>query len=838
MIALTFENALAGAHAELDELCARALAVEPDERLASAADFAADLRAWLAGEPLDSVSYGPVDRLLRRIARSPAAVIVALIAGLGLLLGSALLDQAARAREARRLVELQTRRAEREAERRVATEEARVAAEAAIREVGLRARTEGLGPTLRARLRQVVAEAGESPELWTPAARIFLNGGDYDAARELLDRAIAARPTDLDRLGERLELEWIRADGTERSPGVATRDRILRLAPDRPDHPAVTLARFAKSLTEEGPLAASRRFKPELERSGADPRVLRFGARVLGRLARRGDARQVLFLARERDRDSVETSDALIRAAIESGDLGLADGIAGTMRLTRPGNARLRLRTGRLRIRQGRKDEGLRMVREAAALIPALYSDVLLVEALLLAGREAEALKVVRGLDASGPDRLTILSLELACLDGLNRPAELFARADALAREFPRSTVPWRRRELYHFRRSEWREAKAAIERALQLDPTSIIRRLQRLQTLIRLGDPDTILAAAGDFLERVPGNGFALSTRAGALHACGRSAEALGLVEQLVVNDPEASHSWQLRAEIHRALGDRGEVIRSYERALEFVKVRRPVFRYRLVQALLEAGRSHRALEEVRAVLAGREGPVTGHARSLLKLAEAEALLNLDRAREAYAIYDADKELARSESGARLLTRVFAALGRTEAARKGLEKLRESGRATDLDRARLADLKARDGLVGDALELIKAPPGEPSVAVHLLRSRVLEQACRDEAAADEAKAALRLARDRGESIREPTLRLARLDLTGDPAAARRARRRLAPLRKATPRDVAVLALLGECAEVLGELDRAIKLYREAALRCTEPDLADRLAAKARRLAR
>ncbi|MBX3468348.1 MAG: serine/threonine protein kinase, partial [Planctomycetes bacterium] len=61
--------------AELHSLAARALARDPADRLPDAAAFVADLRAYLAGEPLASHRYGRLERGLRAAQRQPARLI-------------------------------------------------------------------------------------------------------------------------------------------------------------------------------------------------------------------------------------------------------------------------------------------------------------------------------------------------------------------------------------------------------------------------------------------------------------------------------------------------------------------------------------------------------------------------------------------------------------------------------------------------------------------------------------------------------------------------------------------------------------------------------------------
>ncbi len=175
---------------ELDAVCARALEKSPAARYASAADFAGELRRWLAGEGVEARVPGAATRLRRWIAPRRGRVIgVTLLTAAGAVALAALLlvpdaflsprERLGRAREA-----LATRGhldpAEREALPQIVSERPELAREARFVTLLAEALTESEPGTSTDALGQLLREEGE-------------DDGDVEAARLTTTQHVLAR---------------------------------------------------------------------------------------------------------------------------------------------------------------------------------------------------------------------------------------------------------------------------------------------------------------------------------------------------------------------------------------------------------------------------------------------------------------------------------------------------------------------------------------------------------------------------------------------------------------------------------------------------------------------
>ncbi|MBI3464882.1 MAG: protein kinase, partial [Planctomycetes bacterium] len=115
---------------DLETMCAKTLAKEPEKRYAACREFADDLQRWLADEPIQARRAGPAERLVRWIRRKP--VIAGLSAAVILItaLGLTALTRALRARsEVRELARVAGERTQEATQHRSEAEKQKTEAE-------------------------------------------------------------------------------------------------------------------------------------------------------------------------------------------------------------------------------------------------------------------------------------------------------------------------------------------------------------------------------------------------------------------------------------------------------------------------------------------------------------------------------------------------------------------------------------------------------------------------------------------------------------------------------------------------------------------------------------
>lgn len=187
---------------DLAAILRQALAREPGQRYASAADFAADLQAWLAGRPVQARRGGAAYRLRRWITRNPAAaglslaLLASVLAGTGASLWQAreARQQAAAARASEAAADIARAGAERERDRAEAVRDYLAELFAASDpSLGRDTSAAELLDAGEARVDQALE--AERPDVALDLLTLIAGArdarGEYDASQALYERALA-----------------------------------------------------------------------------------------------------------------------------------------------------------------------------------------------------------------------------------------------------------------------------------------------------------------------------------------------------------------------------------------------------------------------------------------------------------------------------------------------------------------------------------------------------------------------------------------------------------------------------------------------------------------------
>jgi tetratricopeptide (TPR) repeat protein len=203
---------------DLDTVCLKCLHKEPAGRYASAADLAADLRRFLAGEPVRARPASAWERGVKWVRRRPAAAaLIAVSAAAALAVLVVVLVANARLQRQRDLADEKRREAEAQRQRALAhMKEAREAADQLLTRVGFE-RLDGV-PQMEAVRRELLQDAlrfyqglareeGDDPEIraevghaWRRLGKLHAYLGDPGAAEESYREAV--------RISERLADEF------------------------------------------------------------------------------------------------------------------------------------------------------------------------------------------------------------------------------------------------------------------------------------------------------------------------------------------------------------------------------------------------------------------------------------------------------------------------------------------------------------------------------------------------------------------------------------------------------------------------------------------------------
>ena len=578
---------------DLDGLALAALEPDPEDRLGSAEQFAADLQAWLAGEPLECHRYGPVERLQLEVRRRPAVFL--LLAGLALagLLGVGVLleqrhlrGQAAEARAATARMEGLVRGFER----------ARALAE--------RRRPED-AEVVEETLEDALTLGGRNGVNLVAAGRIARRAGNLKLASRFLEEAVRTDPPGLEALFE-LHLVEQAGDGTQRLDWTEALSRLVKAAETSGVVNEFTLsARASQALNSkrydeaaaladqalelnsslitarnvrglclfnQGKLEEARRSFREMVRERPDSVAARANlSRVLETAGRTAEARrelgQAIALAPERavlrfNRANVHRKLGDINAAVE--DLEVAVRLA-------PGWQAARRQLGTMLILLGRNTEAIERFKEVLASAPedhSSHSNLSL--ALANVQRGQEALEAGRRAVELAPDNPGYRTNLASFHDDFSAPEVALRHWREATERFPEHAMGWR--GLGHRLRlaGRFEEARRCLETARRLDPSDpdVLDALG--EVLVQLGLHDEAFQRMSEAARAAP-NAPRFQLNFGNLCLrLGRTAEAITALDAAVRLDPNNPIALTTRGEARRRINDLNGALLDFNAALK----------------------------------------------------------------------------------------------------------------------------------------------------------------------------------------------------------------------------------------------------------------------------
>ena len=555
-----------GVDRDLTAMLARSLSKERNRRYATAAAFARDLRAWLAGEPVTARLPGAGERLWRWAVREPWRAVAAAAFVLGL---PAITASVAYSLAQAPMVQLGESRA------------AELARQRLLAEVWLA--HDASDPT--SALRLLSAETAATDEelavthylLLPPAqrtAQMAAAAAFHGPAIELLRRARAApgtvpRPTTDD------PLEWFAAgvlhyslllwisDEDETSaflPAVRTLQRAALLANTPQAHVLLMLCRAAARADDRATLAAA---EQALQRHFGD--VPQLGDRLLRGRRLLSDSENLEHFERLAREPGPERVTMLINVAVRrarGGDLAGAEAAVREALAEAPDNGRALGRLGRVLVAQGRRDEGLAALRRAAEVEPGYARHWNSLGAELCERREFAA--------AEAPLRQAIAIVPAYArahynlgyvLDNLGKTAEAidcYRRAVALQPDYVKAQINLTS-ALWRTKRYE--EAYPEAVRAAALAPDHALAAKLLAETAAQLGRTEQLEAAARNWVRLEPRNGQAWHRLAMTLLPSRKPddvRETLAAAERTVELAPDVARFRLLLANARARSGDR----------------------------------------------------------------------------------------------------------------------------------------------------------------------------------------------------------------------------------------------------------------------------------------
>ncbi len=593
-------------HPELETVALKALEKDPERRFPSAAEFAADLRRWLDGEPVHARAAGTLSRLVRRIRKHKAiaAGATAVLLGIAIAAGS----------------------------------------------LGLRQREK----SARAAALPYYQEAADAFEESDRLRR--MPSADLSQYRALVMKAEAFSREAIARDPTYAEAQFVLAlaasrKGVLEEESIAHFSRVLELEPEH-----------LRAALERGRV----RLKMLHERYGLDTisqRTGKAGPRFTFKPKDAGfetlRAATLADLERAARLSPRESEKALLQGAAalaswrpgQDADLDRAEASLRRARELAPNDAYTCFLLGRARFMRADLEGASDRMEEAVALIPADF-DTLYSAALTLSysGRTAKGLEFVERALEIWPENYLLWSKRGDLLSQLGREPQALISYEQSIRLEPHQIQPYVGLGYLHYSKERFQEAWEVYTRALKAlpdEPTLLEALGASLVGLARLEEAEAVM----DRVTALRGDAESFSNRGAVRSQRGQAARAMEDFERALALAPDdANVHYSLATHLLRT-EKTGDAVLHFERALKEGRDH-PDTHYWLSEALFKLARYEESLTHaLQALKRGRDD-------SLAHFGAADNFLRLKRPAEAEEAYtrglerQADAPLALARRG------------------------------------------------------------------------------------------------------------------------------------------------------------------------------------------
>ncbi len=630
------------------------------------------------------------------------------------------------------------------------------------------------------------ARAGEHAVFILADGELAQRRGDKAGAIAAFRRAIATEPGSV---LAHLTLGTVLFAEGKNDEGLALFAKAAELSPP---HGSARL-RYAQALLQEGREEDAVRVLDELNAKA--PEVIpAWTTRAEVAFARKEYAEARRLLDRALIQSPTDPLSLRVRAKVDLAERKPADAVLALESAAKwlPGSSDVQYQLGVAHLLNGDLTKAIQHLRQAVRLNrKSIEAPLLLSELEIRSGNSMEAISLLSDITQSSPESYQARMLLARAYRATGRLDEALATLSTTATQYPTNTAPLLQLGLvYRQKQTRDKDARAAFEACLKLDPLNPMALEQLVQLDVKAGD----------------------------------RANAMARIEARLKVTPADPLPWLIKSELLRTAGDTAGTEAALRRVLEIVPESQPAL-VGLAQLYITTGRNAEALAELERAV--QKEPENVGALTLIGMLQSE----VGKYAEARAAYE--KALKAQPKSALVLNNLAYLLAEKFGDLAGGHEIASRARLDNPQSAIIADtlgwIEQRRGNYTEALRLLTDAAEElgrnPEIQYHLGMAHYMM--------GHEAQAAAALrqaleAKDKFEGRDVATTHLAILETPTEPATAETTAA-LEKRRADAPRDLIVLSRLASAYSASGALEKSREVF-EAALKVnpSSPDLLSR----------